>query len=70
MKIERNGITFDGVKDVNGKLVCEKCGEVKLRMKMHLDGKDFFTNIYECVCGNTISKVEKRSPEDMAYWED
>ena len=70
MSIEKDNSTFHGVVEKDGKIVCEKCYGSKATSIMHLDGKDFFENHYQCECGNTISIRTKRTGEDAMYWED
>lgn len=70
MRIEKNGSTFHGVIEKDGKICCEKCYSSKAKSTMHLDGKEFFENHYQCECGNCISVRTKRTGEDAMYWED
>lgn len=68
--IEKNGTTYEGFKETNGNLVCENCGGNEGKMVMHLDGKTFYTSVFECKCGNRLSIKTKRIGENAAYWED
>lgn len=71
MEIVKGNTTYDGFKEVDGKLVCENCGQSnKFKRTMHLDGKDFYTNVFQCKCGNTVSVISKRSKQDAMFWED
>lgn len=66
--IRKGKSTYEGFKEVDGKLVCEKCGGTTGRLISHIDGTDFYGSSYECECGNVLSVTSKRSKEDMMYW--
>lgn len=69
MEITRGRSTYTGVKEVDGNIVCEKCGRSdKCKMVMHMDSKDFYSTTYQCDCGNMIGTRAKRSKEESAYW--
>jgi len=58
--LTKGNTTFAGVAEKDGKLVCEKCGSPKVKLKIHIDMDDCFTNVYKCRCGNQISMTQKR----------
>ena len=69
-KIVRGNSTYYGVVEIEGEIACAKCKTIgpKAKMVMHMDGTDFYTNVFECECGNRIQQDSKRSMEDAAYW--
>lgn len=60
---------YVGVVEKDGKYVCDKCGSDGISFVAHIDGKEFFANMYNCIkCGNPISVKSYRRGEDKAYW--
>ena len=70
MTITKGNIIYEGVKEVNGELCCEKCGGTEMEIITHIDGKDYYTNTGECIkCGNAINIVVKRANNTHFYEE-
>lgn len=69
-KIIIGDTTYGGVILTNDKLTCSKCKKVEPKAKMvcHMDGTDFYSNVFQCECGNQITMTTKRSGEDAAFW--
>jgi hypothetical protein len=71
MEITKGRSTYVGVKEVDGKIVCENCSKAgPMKTTMHMDGAKFYTNVLQCECGNTVSITTKRSGMDAAHWGD
>lgn len=69
-KLVRGKSTLYGVKEVNGKLHCATCDdELKiLKRVMHVDGADSYTDVFRCLCGNSIERATERDEDDMMRW--
>ena len=64
-KPETNAIELE-----SGNYGCPQCKSDQLKLITHMDGKDFFKNVYNCCgCGFPISFTHQRSKEDQMYWE-
>lgn len=49
--------------------LCADANAHRARMVMHLDGRDTFTNVYECVqCGGHFVATQRRTGADRRYW--
>ena len=54
----------------NGNYGCPECRGDKLEKVAHMDGRDFFENVHNCVdCGCVVNFKFKRSKKDRMYWE-
>lgn len=59
------------VTDTNDNLIEGKegitcgCGNPQFRMLTHIDGKDFYSYQYACICGNNVTVETKRDKEDV-----
>lgn len=63
MKIEKNGMivedTMDKIIETQDGITCG-CKNPQLRGISFIDGEDFYSNTYECICGNAINVRGKR----------
>ena len=60
---------YTGVVAIDGKYACEKCKSVKAaKSVMHMDGRDTYTWVYKCECGNHMHVETKRAGISKAYW--
>jgi hypothetical protein len=68
MRIEKERMvvedTMDKLVEIEQGITCG-CEKPSLTMTMHLDGTDFYQSNYVCQCGNQISLVVERNPEDV-----
>lgn len=59
----------NGIKLENGNMGCPKCNGESFKTVAHADGKDYFTNYYQCnKCGEPVWTKHKRSKASRAYW--
>lgn len=57
--IKKGNTTYYGVIEIDGKLA----------LVCHMDGRDFYKNVYNCAkCGNVLEVEQKRNKRDRAYW--
>lgn len=72
MEISKGNSIYTGVKETEkGEIVCEECGNDKVKTIMHADGTDFYMYQYECCkCENIITVKTKRTGINKKYWED
>ena len=72
MEIKKENMTI--VDSHNNLIETEKgitcgCGNPRLKMVCHIDGRDFFGYQYNCSCGNSITVNHKRSEDDLMMYD-
>ena len=64
MKIKKDNVTItdtmDRLVENDGKITCG-CDNPELTGITFIDGDDFYSNTYQCDCGNIINVTGKRS---------
>ncbi len=60
---------FENLVKKGDQMACRFCGNINFSVVAHLDGKEWFSTIYECKKCKGVAKVsEKREPS--LHWED
>lgn len=69
MKIEKENMTVEDTMDrlveKEEGIICG-CEKPSLKIICHIDGTDFYSYLYRCDCGNSISMNCKR--ENGVFW--
>ena len=65
MKIENGLVTYEGAtRNEQGNLVCSECSGTMMEHIKHVDGLEWFANVFQCTCGNEITVTIQRSGID------